>query len=225
MSEAVTLAGTVVSISAGTPATYDQTGFEALTYTEVGEVISPPTGGGRVYEDVSYTLLKERATVHLKGTYDEAEVTFQMITSRSDAGQVLMKAAHLSDNFYAFKVQYPDGDVDYYQARVFGLVDETGEANAIRTLSVTMRKHSNGVIDIAGPGAVSFTLTYTAGANGSILGTSPQTVNIGDDGTAVAAVPAATYAFVEWSDGKTENPRQDKYIQGDVTVTATFALA
>ena len=36
-----------------------------------------------------------------------------------------------------------------------------------------------------------YTLTYTAGANGTITGTSPQTVNYGADGTAVTAVPTA----------------------------------
>jgi hypothetical protein len=40
-----------------------------------------------------------------------------------------------------------------------------------------------------------YTLTYTAGANGSITGTSPQTVNDGADGTAVPAVPDAGYYF------------------------------
>ena len=34
-----------------------------------------------------------------------------------------------------------------------------------------------------------YTLTYTAGADGTITGTSPQTVNYGADGTLVTAVP------------------------------------
>ena len=34
-----------------------------------------------------------------------------------------------------------------------------------------------------------YTLTYTAGANGTITGTSPQTVNHGADGSEVTAVP------------------------------------
>ena len=36
-----------------------------------------------------------------------------------------------------------------------------------------------------------YTLTYTAGANGTITGTSPQTVNHGGNGTEVTAVPNA----------------------------------
>src|SRR5262249_27856556 len=41
-----------------------------------------------------------------------------------------------------------------------------------------------------------YTLTYTAGPNGNIQGTSPQTVTHGGSGTAVTAVPATGYHFV-----------------------------
>jgi cell division septation protein DedD len=69
-----------------------------------------------------------------------------------------------------------------------------------------------------------YTLTYTAGANGSINGTSPQTVNCGASGTAVRAVPDAGYRFFNWSDGRTVNPRTDTNVQSDITVTANFRL-
>lgn len=41
--------------------------------------------------------------------------------------------------------------------------------------------------------------------------------------TAVTAVPDAEFGFVGWSDGRTDNPRTDEAVDGDVTVTATFA--
>ncbi len=46
-----------------------------------------------------------------------------------------------------------------------------------------------------------YTLTYTAGSNGTISGTTPQTVNHGSNGTAVTAVPNTGYHFTQWSDG------------------------
>ncbi|MGJ8653633.1 MAG: carbohydrate-binding protein [Opitutaceae bacterium] len=70
----------------------------------------------------------------------------------------------------------------------------------------------------------SYTLTYTAGVNGSISGTSPQTVAQGGNGTAVTAVADTGYSFVNWSDGSTANPRTDTNVTSDVTVTATFAI-
>jgi hypothetical protein len=69
-----------------------------------------------------------------------------------------------------------------------------------------------------------FTLTYTAGANGSIIGTTPQTVNYATDGTAVTALPAFGYHFVNWSDASTANPRTDLNVTADIAVTASFAL-
>ena len=70
----------------------------------------------------------------------------------------------------------------------------------------------------------SYTLTYTAGANGTITGTSPQTVNHGASGTAVTAVPSTGYHFVNWSDASTANPRTDTNVTGDISVTANFAI-
>jgi|GEM_PF-4331767 len=72
--------------------------------------------------------------------------------------------------------------------------------------------------------ASNFTLTYTAGANGSISGTSPQSVASGGNGSAVTAVPATGYSFVNWSDASTSNPRQDLAVSGNITVTANFAI-
>lgn len=69
-----------------------------------------------------------------------------------------------------------------------------------------------------------YTLTYTAGANGSITGTSQQTVNNGANATQVTAVPATGYHFVNWSDAVTANPRTDTNVTGNVTVTANFAI-
>src|SRR5262249_12763503 len=68
------------------------------------------------------------------------------------------------------------------------------------------------------------TLTYTAGANGSITGTTPQTVNDGASGTAVTAVPNAGYHFVKWSDNVLTATRTDSNVHADVNVTATFAI-
>ncbi len=70
---------------------------------------------------------------------------------------------------------------------------------------------------------VTYSLTYAAGANGSLTGTISQTVNHGADGTAVNAVPNAGYHFVDWSDSSTANPRTDTNVTGNISVTATFA--
>src|SRR5450830_639707 len=68
----------------------------------------------------------------------------------------------------------------------------------------------------------SFTLTYTAGANGTITGTTPQTVDHGASGTLVTAVPTPGYHFISWSDGILTAARTDTNVTANKTVTATF---
>jgi hypothetical protein len=67
-----------------------------------------------------------------------------------------------------------------------------------------------------------YTLTYSAGANGTISGVSPQTVNYGANGTEITAVQNAGYAFTNWSDGSVANPRTDAGVTNNVSVTANF---
>ncbi|KMQ50417.1 hypothetical protein CHISP_2664 [Chitinispirillum alkaliphilum] len=67
-----------------------------------------------------------------------------------------------------------------------------------------------------------YTLSYTAGENGSLTGETSQTVEHGESGTAVTAVPDEGYEFSEWSDGRTYNPRTDANVQDHISVTAQF---
>jgi hypothetical protein len=72
--------------------------------------------------------------------------------------------------------------------------------------------------DARGP----YTLDYQAGDGGMVSGTGLQTVHCGEDGSQVTAVPDEDYEFVDWSDGSTDNPRTDRNVMADITVTARF---
>ncbi len=80
----------------------------------------------------------------------------------------------------------------------------------------------NGTISVY---STTLTLTYSAGPNGSISGASPQTVPYGGNGTAVTALPASGYAFTNWSDASTADPRTDTGVTGNITVTANFVAS
>ena len=69
-----------------------------------------------------------------------------------------------------------------------------------------------------------FALVYTAGAHGTIAGTSPQTVDYGADGSEVTATPDAGYHFTNWSDGVLTAARTDTNVTADKSVTASFAI-
>ncbi len=72
--------------------------------------------------------------------------------------------------------------------------------------------------------AKTYTLTYAAGAGGTISGTTSQTVSYDANGSAVTAVPDTGYSFVNWSDSSTANPRTDTHVTADISLTANFAL-
>jgi uncharacterized repeat protein (TIGR02543 family) len=65
---------------------------------------------------------------------------------------------------------------------------------------------------------------YEAEPQGSILGEAVQKVEYGGTTTPVTAEPGTGHHFTGWSDGSTDNPRQDATVTADFTVTATFAV-
>ncbi len=69
-----------------------------------------------------------------------------------------------------------------------------------------------------------YTLIYTAGTNGTISGSTSQTVDYGYSGTSVEAVPVTGYHFVQWSDDSMVNPRTDTNVTTNISVIATFAI-
>ncbi len=68
----------------------------------------------------------------------------------------------------------------------------------------------------------SCTLTYLAGAGGTISGTTPQIVAYGGAGTQVTAVPNAGYNFGSWSDSVATAARTDTNVTANKSVTASF---
>ncbi len=69
-----------------------------------------------------------------------------------------------------------------------------------------------------------YTLTYIAGANGTLEGGSPQTQTVvhGQNANPVEAKANSGYHFKKWSDNSTQNPRSLENVTKDSTITAEF---
>ena len=70
--------------------------------------------------------------------------------------------------------------------------------------------------------AKSYTVIYQANEGGTIYGAVEQSVQEGENGTEVVAVPNEGYKFVKWSDNITEATRQDRNVTKDIVVKAIF---
>lgn len=114
-----TAAGTILSISANTPATFNQAGYEAsaVVFTVLGEVVNVPEHG-RQYQIINHLPLATRTVRKFKGSRDDGTVDIQLARDSDDAGQIIAVAALDSDNDYSFRIAMPNGDKEYFQAKV-----------------------------------------------------------------------------------------------------------
>lgn len=145
-----TAAGSTVHVCAAQPATYDPAGYNALAWSIVGE-ISDIGEFGREYAKVKFNPVGTRGTKKLKGSFDEGQLDLQLGLDNDDAGQIIMKAASLSDNDYSFKVTAQNGDKYFFQAQVstwkrhIGSVDDVVMANS--SVDITTNNAGIGVVE------------------------------------------------------------------------------
>jgi M6 family metalloprotease-like protein/uncharacterized repeat protein (TIGR02543 family) len=74
-----------------------------------------------------------------------------------------------------------------------------------------------------------YTLTFTSGGNGSLTGTTSQTINYGGTSAAVTAVPATDYHFVNWTGDNgfiatSANPLLINPVTATQSITANFSI-
>jgi len=82
---AFTSAGTVVAIAVNAePATYNEVGFDALSFQDIGE-ITEAGEFGRTYNLVTHMPIGDRRTVKRKGSFNDGQMTLQLARVTSDA--------------------------------------------------------------------------------------------------------------------------------------------
>jgi len=146
-----TVAGTTIGISAGQPATFNAAGYAPMTFSKIGEITD---GGehGKTFAEVTHMPIDTRGTQKFKGSYNLGNKTLQLAIDDADPGQIVLKAALESDNDYSFKVEYQDGAIDYFQAKVMSFSKAATSVESIRsatvTLGLTTTKAGVGIIEV-----------------------------------------------------------------------------
>jgi len=147
MSNAFTSAGTTISVVDSNPATYDQAGFEGLTYSLIGEVTDLGEFG-REYSAVTHNPLGDRRTVKRKGSYNDGTVAMTVARVPGDAGQTLLTTGLDSDDNYSFEVVLQDGTTRYFEAQIMSYTTNVGSVDQITTASVSL-EITNDIIEVA----------------------------------------------------------------------------
>lgn len=143
--------GATFSIVSGTPDTYDEAGFAALSYTEIAENISIGEFGGTA-EVITHTPLKTGIIKKFKGSknYGSQSIQFGVIT---DAGQAALQSGFDGANEFeehSVEVAYADGTVRYYTGIVTSFTYQELSTSAVVN-GASVIEVTNKIIDVAAP--------------------------------------------------------------------------
>lgn len=187
--------------------------------------IAPSPAPSNDYVSLHYHYDSDSPAPYLVVTYTEGEGSSVYLTTASDthgnvsdpgeAGSPYTESVNASVNISA------TADACYHFVNWTGNTSDIDNVNASSThihmgtenKSVT----ANFAINVS-------TVTYSAGAGGTVNGSWPENVNCGSNGSWVLASPNANYHFVNWSDASTTNPRREVNVTSNVSYTANFAI-
>jgi hypothetical protein len=123
--------GTTFKVAVGKPATEDQTGYGALTWTEVGGVVSLPERGDSV-EDVSEPVLKDGRIEHFIGAKDGGVIDIPVKFIEGDAGQAALASGAGTDTVHSFQEVDTDGEAHFYYGRIMSYMTREATANSFK---------------------------------------------------------------------------------------------
>jgi len=147
-SNVIIASGTTVSVSANEPATYDGTGFGALSFTAVGEVLSLGEFGGSAQVQ-TFTPLATGIVNKRKGSIDYGTANMSIANDEADAGQIILKAGFdgaQRNTIHSFKVENSDGDIAYFTGMISSFSTVTNDSNTIITVNCNIEL-TNSVVD------------------------------------------------------------------------------
>lgn len=146
-----TVAGTVVAVSAAVPATYDQAGYNALAWSNVGEItdVGNGQGLGRTYNTTEHAPVASRQRIKKKGSFALADFGLMLAWDEADAGQDILRAAETTDAIISVKIIKQGGNVRYFTAQVGEFQENFGKVDDINVGKVTLFRQTDVVYNPA----------------------------------------------------------------------------
>lgn len=153
MSDIFSSVGTQVSVDDAAPATYDVTGFAALTWALCGELAELPSFGSEAAL-ATHTPLATGIVAKRRGSKNFGSLALTMAVSASDAGAAILEtkadAAAGADAQVSVKVELVNGGVQYFTAQVMSYKVNPANADSITMAEVTL-EIDNSVVKVAAP--------------------------------------------------------------------------
>lgn len=138
--------GTQLWVTATPPTTFNEAGYEAATFTKVGE-ITDLGSRGRQYVLVVHQPIDSEGDKKSKAGFNAGSQSFTVALDRADAGQIIMATGANSKSNLYFKEIEPDGFVTYYEALVMGWNINKGTRDNIVTASTTLEIQQRDGVD------------------------------------------------------------------------------
>lgn len=147
-----TSAGSTLSVVAAgaAPATFDAVGYAALSWVQVGEIVDLGEFG-REYNLITHNPIGNRSTQKFKGSFNEGQLNLSLGLQTDDAGQIIIKAASISDLSFSYRILTQNGDAYYMRAQCLkwkvgvGSVDQITAAST--TLEITTNSAGVGIVE------------------------------------------------------------------------------
>ena len=138
-----TSAGSTFAIATALPATYDASGYNALTWSLIGEVTDIGEFG-KEFNLVTHTPVAGRQVQKLKGSYNNGAITLQMARDQAaGSNQDKLKTGLASDASYAFKVTLQDGTKMYFTGKIMSYKTQVGSVDQVTGASTAIELDSD----------------------------------------------------------------------------------
>ena len=153
MSDIFSSVGTKVSVADAAPATYDETGFAALTWALCGELAELPSYGAEAAL-ATHTPLATGVVAKRRGSKNFGSLALTMAISETDAGAAILEttadADAGADAQVSVKVEFPSGRIQYFTSQVMSFKTNASNADSITMGEVTL-EIDNTVVKVAAP--------------------------------------------------------------------------
>lgn len=131
-------AGTTLSVSQSLPVVKTQSGFEALTFTQIRGVRSIGDFG-KQHQTVDHSDIDSDFVYKKRVGYSNGSLELELYKLIDD-GQVILKNAIDLDLSYSFKINETDGSIYYFTGmasrRLLGIGDSSAVANNKITIEI-----------------------------------------------------------------------------------------